>query len=85
MDKTLDIIFDLIKEPNEIVWSIFIFILSFVITYKMIPIIFETVNYKNLMDNPNERSSHVFNTPTLGGRKASWFVWQAAHDQDDVL
>jgi UDP-N-acetylmuramyl pentapeptide phosphotransferase/UDP-N-acetylglucosamine-1-phosphate transferase len=33
----------------------------------MIPLIINTVHYKKLMVDPNERSSHSFSTPTLGG------------------
>ncbi|RZS99287.1 UDP-N-acetylmuramyl pentapeptide phosphotransferase/UDP-N-acetylglucosamine-1-phosphate transferase [Aquimarina brevivitae] len=43
------------------------FIGAYVLTYLTIPKIIGLVEYKNLMDNPNVRSSHVKKTPTLGG------------------
>ena len=45
----------------------FVFIISFVISNRMIPLIINTVHYKKLMDKPNERSSHSKVTPTLAG------------------
>ena len=47
--------------------AILIFIGSFLITYLTIPKIIGVVEYKRLMDNPNQRSSHTSRTPTLGG------------------
>lgn len=47
--------------------AIGVFILSFIITYLAIPRIIFVVKNKNLMDSPNSRSSHVEQTPTLGG------------------
>ncbi len=47
--------------------SILVFMSSFIITYRVIPWIILTVKYKNLMDNPNGRSAHSIDTPTLGG------------------
>ena len=35
--------------------------------YLTIPKIIGVVEYKRLMDNPNNRSSHQTKTPTLGG------------------
>ena len=43
------------------------FIGAYLLTYFTIPKIIGLVEYKNLMDNPNVRSSHVKKTPTLGG------------------
>lgn len=37
------------------------------LTYLTIPKIIKVVEYKRLMDNPNHRSSHQNQTPTLGG------------------
>lgn len=37
------------------------------LTYFTIPKIIRLVEYKNLMDKPNSRSSHLKRTPTLGG------------------
>ncbi len=60
-------ILDYLKEPNMILYGVFIFVVSYVISYRMIPLIIETVHYKKLMDHPNERSSHTRITPTLAG------------------
>jgi len=46
---------------------ILVFFGSFILTYFIIPRIIGVVEYKNLMDDPNERSSHATKTPTLGG------------------
>lgn len=43
------------------------FLTSFIITLLIIPRIIGLVNYKELMDNPNDRSVHKAKTPTLGG------------------
>ncbi|QTV04596.1 glycosyltransferase family 4 protein [Faecalibacter bovis] len=43
------------------------FISAFVITLVSIPKIIRISHKKGLMDAPNERSSHVFKVPTLGG------------------
>lgn len=40
---------------------------SFIITYLVIPKVINVVHFKQLHDDPNERSSHKKNTPTLGG------------------
>lgn len=40
---------------------------SFGLTYFLVPKISGIVHYKQLMDNPNERSSHSQATPNLGG------------------
>ncbi len=52
--------------------SIFIFIGAFLLTYVSIPKIIGVVEHKKLMDNPNNRSSHIKLTPTLGG--ISFFI-----------
>lgn len=44
-----------------------IFFGSFVITYLIMPRIIGVVTYKRLMEEPNQRSSHTVNTPSLGG------------------
>ena len=46
--------------------------LSLGVAYFSLPSIFYVVKQKNLMDKPNERSSHKEKTPTLGG--LSFFV-----------
>ena len=47
--------------------AVLVFIGAFLITYLTIPKIIKVVLYKRLMDNPNTRSSHEHQTPTLGG------------------
>ena len=48
-------------------YPILFFTASFALTYFTIPKIIGVVEYKNLMDSPNRRSSHKIITPTLGG------------------
>ena len=57
----------LLQKINIEIYSFFILVISFVISYLMIPKLIGVSRYKKLMDNPNSRSSHVNNTPTLGG------------------
>ena len=47
--------------------AIVLFLGAFLLTYLTIPKIISVVEYKRLMDNPNQRSSHKSRTPTLGG------------------
>jgi len=47
--------------------AIALFIGAFLLTYLTIPKIIGVVEYKRLMDDPNQRSSHSTKTPTLGG------------------
>lgn len=47
--------------------AISIFIGAFLLTYLTIPKIIRVVEFKRLMDSPNQRSSHSKKTPTLGG------------------
>lgn len=47
--------------------AIVVFLISLLTSYIIIPKIIALVNYKDLMDNPNNRSSHKAKTPTLGG------------------
>jgi len=47
--------------------AVVLFIGSFLLTYLTIPKIIGVVQYKRLMDDPNQRSSHKSKTPTLGG------------------
>ncbi|MBD0850586.1 undecaprenyl/decaprenyl-phosphate alpha-N-acetylglucosaminyl 1-phosphate transferase [Maribacter arenosus] len=47
--------------------AIVLFIGAFLLTYLTIPKIINVVEYKRLMDKPNQRSSHTSRTPTLGG------------------
>lgn len=43
------------------------FLLAFVITFILIPVIVKIAKSKALFDNPGDRSSHQIKTPTLGG------------------
>jgi len=52
--------------PPEVI-IILSFIMSLIITYAVIPTIVTVARMKNLFDEPNGRSSHKYNTPTLGG------------------
>ena len=52
-------------------YPILFFSVAYILTYLTIPKIINLVEYKNLMDKPNNRSSHNIKTPTLGG--ASFF------------
>ncbi|PSG90257.1 MraY family glycosyltransferase [Aurantibacter aestuarii] len=47
--------------------AILIFAGAFLLTYFTIPKIIALVKYKDLLDAPNVRSSHLKHTPTLGG------------------
>lgn len=47
--------------------AVLVFLVSFLCTYYLIPKLIDIVHCKNLMDNPDERSSHINKTPTLGG------------------
>ena len=47
--------------------AILLFLGAFVLTYLTIPKIIIVVEFKRLMDSPNQRSSHMMRTPTLGG------------------
>ena len=46
---------------------VFLFLTSFLITYFAIPAIIRVAKMKNLFDEPEDRSSHSFRVPTLGG------------------
>ncbi|MFD1615871.1 MraY family glycosyltransferase [Gelatiniphilus marinus] len=48
-------------------FPILYFVGSYILTFLTIPKIIGLVEYKNLMDSPNSRSSHLKKTPTLGG------------------
>lgn len=43
------------------------FITAFIITFSVIPVIIRVAREKRLYDKPNERSSHIEPTPSLGG------------------
>lgn len=59
----------ILKEENLL---FLVFIGSFLLTYVVIPKIIAVVEHRELMDNPNKRSSHTKITPTLGG--ISFFI-----------
>jgi len=59
----------ILKEKNLL---FLVFIGSFLLTYVIIPKIIAVVEHRELMDNPNKRSSHTKTTPTLGG--ISFFI-----------
>lgn len=48
-------------------YPILFFVGAYVLTYLTMPKIIRLVEYKNLMDSPTSRSSHLYKTPTLGG------------------
>lgn len=50
-----------------LLYPILFFVAAYAITFLTIPKIIRLVEYKNLMDNPDKRSSHSYVTPTLGG------------------
>ncbi|NVN17051.1 undecaprenyl/decaprenyl-phosphate alpha-N-acetylglucosaminyl 1-phosphate transferase [Muricauda sp. HICW] len=52
---------------NFLETAVLVFIGSFLLVYLTIPKIIGVVEYKRLMDDPNQRSSHSQRTPTLGG------------------
>ena len=49
----------------------FVTLLSFLLSYKAIPVIIRISKNKNLMDVPGERSSHEYKIPNLGA--IAWF------------
>ena len=51
---------------SENLWftAVFVFLLSFSVAYFALPSVIYVVKQKNLMDSPNERSSHKEKTPT---------------------
>lgn len=57
----------LIDKINIESFSIIIFFVSFLLTFLMIPKLIGVIRFKKLMDNPNNRSSHFTDTPTLAG------------------
>ena len=51
----------------ELYYPVLFFVGAYLITFFTIPKIIRLVEYKNLMDSPDTRSSHNIKTPTLGG------------------
>ena len=54
-------------DIDPIYFILLLIIGAFGLTYYMIPKIIKVVNHKELMEHPNQRSSHVSLTPTFGG------------------
>ncbi|MBL4559909.1 MAG: undecaprenyl/decaprenyl-phosphate alpha-N-acetylglucosaminyl 1-phosphate transferase [Labilibaculum sp.] len=52
---------------NHAVYGMLIVLASLVISYVVIPRVIKLVEFKQLMDDPDHRSSHTEKTPTLGG------------------
>jgi len=52
---------------NLFMHAILVFVASILATAFLVPKIISIVRFKKLMDNPNERSSHIGATPSLGG------------------
>ncbi|MDN3641077.1 MraY family glycosyltransferase [Lutimonas halocynthiae] len=60
-------LFEILKSVELEGVAIFVFIASFLSTFILIPKLLGIIHFKNLMDHPDERSSHKEKTPTLGG------------------
>lgn len=54
-------------ENSPIIWLLCAFVLAFVIAQQTFPTILYVAKEKHLMDEPDSRSLHSNNTPTLGG------------------
>jgi len=48
-------------------WLLITFVIAFVVSYSSFPAILRVAEAKHLMDEPDERSMHSSNVPTLGG------------------
>ena len=57
-------IIDILKEVELEGVALLVFLASFLSTFILIPKLLGIIRYKNLMDNPDERSSHEEKTPT---------------------
>lgn len=57
----------IIFDSNLIILAMLIFGGSIVLTFLAIPKLIRIIKYINLLDPPNERSSHIHFTPNLGG------------------
>ena len=57
----------LVENFKKDYWILLTFLLSLISSYVIFPVIIFLSYQKNLMVNPNERSSHSSKTPTLGG------------------
>lgn len=54
-------------EEHIIVWLISAFIMAFFIAYNTFPTILYVAKEKHLLDEPDDRSTHSYKVPTLGG------------------
>ena len=65
---------------------VFTFLTSLIITLVTIPVVINVARLKHLIDEPNDRSSHRYRTPTLGGVaifiavSLSFLVWVIRDD-----
>ena len=57
----------LLQSFNITTYAFMVLLLSWAMTYIMIPKLIGIIKYKWFMDHPNKRSSHSSKTPTLGG------------------
>ena len=57
----------LLQTFNITTYGIIVLLLSLVTTYIMIPKLIGVVKYKWFIDHPNNRSSHSYKIPNLGG------------------
>ena len=57
----------LLQSINITTYAFMVLLLSWAMTYIMIPKLIGIIKYKWFMDHPNKRSSHSSKTPTLGG------------------
>ena len=57
----------MLKEVELEGVALLVFLASFLSTFILIPRLIGIIRYKDLMDDPDERSSHTEKTPTLGG------------------
>lgn len=54
-------------DLNNILYFVFLFFGSFLLTYFIVPRISGVMEYKKILDDPNDRSSHKKAVPNLGG------------------
>jgi UDP-N-acetylmuramyl pentapeptide phosphotransferase/UDP-N-acetylglucosamine-1-phosphate transferase len=67
----LDFLYQIFIE-NILLFSLFSLVMAFIASYRIIPLVVYISIVKNLTAKPNERSSHVKNTPHLGGLAISF-------------
>lgn len=61
-----DILSNFLLE-NTLLFSLFLFVISFILSYLSLPLVIYVSVVKNLTASPNSRSSHIKSTPHLGG------------------